>query len=68
MVKVRLISDGSYRDEGEPSIIGKVFYAVPWGYEGYDIKVNDLRAAGLVIAEGDDTLYFYNSEVEVIDD
>jgi hypothetical protein len=67
-VKVKLLSDGGYRKEGEPSLIGKVFNATPWWGSGYDIIVADLVAAGLVTdcADLETALYWTNEEVEVV--
>jgi len=70
-MKVKLVSDGCYRYDGEPSLIGQVFNAVRYKAIGYDIKCVDLVAAGLIMNckydEGT-ALFFSTHEVEVIED
>ncbi len=72
-VKVQLLTDGWYGNNGsEDAIVGGIVYAIPYGSgKGYDILVSELKEVGYT---GDgtvsdyDTLFFYASEVEVLDD
>lgn len=63
---VKLLTDGGYC--GSDAIVGKIVEATAAGKGAVDVSLAELEKAGYVDdGSGMDSLYFYASEVEVLD-